>query len=247
VKAMRDHLVFLLHAPLGAMGGVAVGEQRSGFDRPGKSAILGLIAAGLGLNRSDDAAHAALADGYRLGLGEIASGRLLFDYHTAQTPPQRRNRHFQTRREELIVNDIGTVLSVREYRTDLAYLVVLWARETPRWGLADFAKALKHPHFTLYFGRKACPLGVPLDPRVVETDDPQSALLLYLAGRPPEQVKLLHDLGLDGSPSVLALDLDGTVDRSNMLRIERRRDALESRRRWQFGLRSEILIDGGKK
>ena len=31
----------------------------------------------------------ALADGYGLGLGEIASGRLLFDYHTAQTPPHR--------------------------------------------------------------------------------------------------------------------------------------------------------------
>jgi CRISPR system Cascade subunit CasD len=136
VTAMPEHLVFLLHAPLGAMGGVAVGEQRSGFDRPGKSAILGLIAAALGLDRSDEAAHAALADGYRLGLGEIASGRPRFDYHTAQMPCQRRNRHFPTRREELIANDIGTVLSVREYRTDPAYLVVLWTREAPRWGSA---------------------------------------------------------------------------------------------------------------
>jgi CRISPR system Cascade subunit CasD len=241
---MPEHLVFLLHAPLGAMGGVAVGEQRSGFDRPGKSAILGLIAAALGLDRSDEAAHAALADGYRLGLGEIASGRPLFDYHTAQMPRQRRNRHFPTRREELIANDIGTVLSVREYRTDPAYLVVLWTREAPRWGLGDFVEALTQPHFTLYFGRKACPLGVPLDPRVVVTDDPRSAMVLYLASRTPGQIKLLHDLGLDGSPSVLALDLDGTGDRSKTLRIERRRDALESRRRWQFGLRSEALVDG---
>ncbi len=241
---MSDHLVFLLHAPLGAMGGVAVGEQRTGFDRPGKSAILGLIAAGLGLDRSDEAAHAALASGYGLGLGEIRSGRLLFDYHTTQMPPQRKNRRFATRREELIVDDVGTILSLREYRADPAYLVVLWRRETPRWSLEQFAEALKHPHFTLYFGRKACPLGAPLDPRVVVADDAQAAMLRYLADRTSEQTRLLQHLRLDGTPSVLALDLDGASDRSDMLRIERRRDALESRRRWQFGLRSEALVKG---
>jgi CRISPR system Cascade subunit CasD len=240
---MREHLVFLLHAPVGAMGGVAVGEQRIGFDRPGKSAILGLIAAGLGLDRSDEAAHSALADGYGLGLGEIASGRLLLDYHTAQMPPQRRNRHFATRREELGVDDVGTILSVPEYRTDPAYLAVLWVREAPRWPFGHFVKALKHPHFTLYFGRKACPLGVPLDPRVVEADDPHSAMLQYLTGRTLEQTKLLHELRLDGTPSILAR----AGDRSRTLRIERRRDALESRRRWQFGLRSEALVAGRKE
>jgi CRISPR system Cascade subunit CasD len=119
--------------------------------------------------------------------------------------------------------------AVREYRTDPAYLVVLWAREAPRWSLGHFVEALKHPHFTLYFGRKACPLGVPLDPRLVEAADPHSAMLQYLAGRTPEQSKLLHDLRLDGTPSVLALDLDGARDISRTLRIERRRDALESR------------------
>jgi CRISPR system Cascade subunit CasD len=220
VKVMREYLVFLLHAPLGAMGGVAVGEQRAGFDRPGKSAILGLIAAGLGLDRSDEAAHSALADGYGLGLGEIASGRLLFDYHTAQIPPQRRNRRFGTRREELGVDDVGTILSVREYRSDPAYLVVLWTRGATRWPLCHFVEALKRPHFTLYFGRKACPLSVPLDPRLVEADDPHSAMLQYLAGRTPEQAKLLHDLLLDSAPSVLALDLDGAGDRSRTMRIE---------------------------
>jgi CRISPR system Cascade subunit CasD len=241
---MGEHLVFLLQAPLAAMGGVAVGERRSGFDRPGKSAILGLVAAALGLDRSDEAAHAALADGYGLGLGELASSRLLTDYHTAQAPPQRKNRRFATRRDELAVDDLGTILSTREYRTDAAYLVILWARQPTRWSLGDFVEALKRPHFTLYFGRKACPLGLPLDPRVVEADDPRSAMPTYLAVRTPEQTKFLGHLRLDGLPSILALDFDGTKDRTNPIRIERRRDALESRRRWQFGLRSETLVDG---
>jgi len=243
---MGNYLIFLLHAPLGAMGGVAVGERRAGFDRPGKSAIVGLIAAGLGLDRSDEAAHTALADEYGLGLGEIAAGRLLFDYHTAQTPPQRQNRHFATRREELSVDDLATILSVREYRTDPAYFVVLWPRGTPRWSLDQLAGALKHPHFTLYFGRKACPLGVPLDPRELEADDPRSAIQNYLAARTPKQTNFLRDLRLDGSPTTLALDLDGASDRANIMRIERRRDALESRRRWQFGLRSEVIHGGSE-
>ena len=243
---MGKHLVFLLYAPLGAMGGVAVGERRAGFDRPGKSAIVGLAAAGLGLDRSDETAHVALADGYGLGLGEIVSGRLLSDYHTTQTPPHRQNRRFATRREELAVDDLGTILSVREYRTDPAYLVVLWPRGTPPWSLNQLADALKRPHFTVYFGRKACPLGVPLDPREVEADGPRSAIQTYLAARTPEQRNFLRDLRLDGSPSALALDLDGANNRANVMRIERRRDTLESRRRWQFGLRSEVVQGGGE-
>jgi CRISPR system Cascade subunit CasD len=243
--AMSEHLVFLLHAPLAAMGGVAVGERRAGFDRPGKSAIIGLIAAALGLDRSDEAAHAALGDGYGLGLGEIASGRLLFDYHATQTPPKRKGRHFTTRQAELAVDDLGTILSLREYRTDPAYLIVLWPRGVLRWSLGQMAEALKCPHFVLYFGRKACPLGVPLDPRVVEAENARSAMTIYLAGRTPAQAEFLRNLRLDSSPSVLALHLDGTSDRSNAMRIEHRRDRLESRRRWQFGLRSELLVQGG--
>jgi hypothetical protein len=88
---------------------------------------------------------------------------------------------------------------------------------------------------------------VPLDPRVIEAETVRLALAIYLAGRTPEQAKFLRDLQLDGSPSILALDVDGTSDRSNALRIERRRDRLESRRRWQFGLRSELLVDGRKE
>src|SRR5258708_19730043 len=59
VRAVGEHLVLLLHAPLGAMGGVAVGERRSGFDRPGKSAILGLLAPRLRLDRSHQPAPPA--------------------------------------------------------------------------------------------------------------------------------------------------------------------------------------------
>ena len=43
---MPAFLLFSLWAPLAAMGDVAVGERRTGLERPGKSAVLGLVAAG---------------------------------------------------------------------------------------------------------------------------------------------------------------------------------------------------------
>src|SRR5438093_259536 len=83
-------------------------------------------------------------------------------------------------------------------------IVVLWARMATRWSLGQFVEALRRPHFTLYFGRKACPLGVPLDPRVIEAGNPRSAIHAYLAARTPEQTKFLRNLDLGGSPLVLA-------------------------------------------
>ncbi len=80
------------------------------------------------------------------------------------------------------------------------------------------------------------------DPRTVEADDPNLAIRAYVAARTAEQTEFLRGLHLHGLPSVLALDLDGAG--ADRMRVERRRDALESRRRWQFGLRSEAIVDG---
>src|SRR3954454_13979806 len=147
---MRDHLVFMLQAPIGAFGAIAVGERRGGFDRPAKAAVLGLVAGALGVDRADEAAHAALAEGYGFGLGLIEAGRLLLDYHTIQVPPQRRGPPFATRRDELAVPERETVLSRREYRTDTCFLAVLWARTGAPWTLDALAEALRQPRYAPY-------------------------------------------------------------------------------------------------
>ena len=252
---MGEHLVFLLHAPLGAMGGVAVGERRAGFDRPGKSAILGLIAAGLGLDRSDESAHTALADGYGLGLGEIAPGCLLFDYHTAQMPPQRKNRRFATRREELGVDDVGTILSVREYRTDPAYLVVLWPREAHRAGSTrSVCRRPEAPTFHALFRPQGVPVGrASRSSRNCRSRRSAFGLSdLYVAGTDAgtDRSFFSRSGGSMARRRFWRLDLDARKPRDRAriaMRIERRRDALESRRRWQFGLRSEAVVDGRRE
>ena len=61
---MSNHLVFTLHATIGSFGALAVGERRGGFERPAKSAVLGLVAAALGLERDDEEAQIALASDF---------------------------------------------------------------------------------------------------------------------------------------------------------------------------------------
>ncbi len=61
---MRDFLVFRLYGPLASWGDIAVGEQRPTTPHPSKSAVLGLIAAALGVRRDEEERQQALAEGY---------------------------------------------------------------------------------------------------------------------------------------------------------------------------------------
>ena len=248
---MAEFLTFVLVAPLGAMGGVAVGENRTGWDRPGRSAVLGLVAACLGLTRADGAAQAELAAGFGLGLRrEGQPGPLLTDYHTAQTQPSRKGRRFATRREELAAPDPETVLSRRDYRCDCAFTGALWPRAVVRWSLADLSAAMRAPRFVPYLGRKSCPLGLPLAPRIVTADTLAGAF-----ARRDEQVAAearrrsmadLERLALAGrgrlAGAMVWADPAGADEPPLGLEVwhtETRRDVPLSRWRWQFALREE--------
>ena len=124
-----DFLVFQLHAPLAAWGDTAVGEYRGSLTWPGESALIGLLGAALGIRRDEEAAHAALRQGYRYAVGVVAQGTLLRDYHTAQVPGRAdlKKRPHRTRRDELAVPKpaLNTVLSTRDYRQDGAWRVAI--------------------------------------------------------------------------------------------------------------------------
>ena len=254
---MRPFLLFTLWAPLGSMGEVAVGERRTGFDRPAKSAVLGLVAASLGIERREEEKHAALAERYGLALRVEAAGAILLDYHTAQVPPTRKGKSWATRREELAGRDLGTILSKREYREEPRHTVALWTRLGAPHRLEDLAEALRRPRFTLYLGRKSCPLGLPPAPRVIEAATLAEAFAAFDKNRPEPERRVA---GRDtmwrerphGGASRVYVDTDprGTGEPEVALgpglrddRIERRRDLLRSRRRWQFGLREELVSE----
>jgi CRISPR system Cascade subunit CasD len=235
-------LTFALVAPMASFGDVAVGERRSGWDRPARSAVLGLIGACLGLERADASGQAALSEGYGVALLCRSPGRLLADYHTAQVPPTRRGRRFATRAEELDAPDLGTVLTRRDYRVGAWHLGAVTARAGARWTLAALAGAMERPVFTPYLGRKSCPLGLPLAPVVAEAADVVAALeQRHAEGREASFAKRLK---VEDATLRVVLDSDAFAQgHPRHRRTEWRRDVPLSRERWQFGLRAEAVIE----
>ncbi|WNK20571.1 type I-E CRISPR-associated protein Cas5/CasD [Halomonas piscis] len=239
---MTDYLVFRLYAPLASWGEAAVGETRPTASYPGKSALLGLVGAALGIRRDDDAGQKALREGLAFGVKQRSSGTLMRDYHTVQVPPAKAKVRYSTRKDELSIpkGDLNTILSARDYRCDGLWNVACWLKPGAAWTLAELRQALERPYFCLYLGRKACPPAVPLSPIVVACETLKDALdseFPPLNGRSDAGEKALR-------PSKRALyawegeihRLDGSAEGVEHNDIW---DMPLNRRRWQFGPRLE--------
>ncbi len=226
-------LIFQLQAALAAWGDVAVGEFRGSRDQPGASALIGMLGAALGVRREDEAAHAALRDGYRFSVGTVATGQLLRDYHTAQVPSRTalKGRPHHTRRDELNLprHELNTILSTRDYRQNAAWAVAVQALPGAPHRLDALAAALREPRFVLYLGRKCCPPAAPLAPRLSDAESAHAALIAYLAAAdPPATLRTLA--WCDGMPAGVPAHLSAP-----------RKDRLIRRQGWQFGDRTEHL------
>ena len=82
----------------------------------------------------------------------------------------RADEAYTTRRQELLSDrlSLNTILSQRDYRTDAFYQIAVWPidKDAP-YSLEDFYYALRRPKFSLYLGRRSCPAGLPLYPRMM--------------------------------------------------------------------------------
>lgn len=245
---MTEFLLLTLYAPLASWGDIAVGESRGSWDRPSRSAVLGLVAAGLGLTRDDQDAHDALDAGYGLAVRADVAGSPLVDYHTTQTVDAVtvKRRRPATRAELLAVSDRQTILSRRTYRQDALATVAIWVRDADRarWTLGELHDVLRRPRFVLFAGRKANALGLPLGPSVeraatlAEALSRRAATLGAIRGLDaghwrvpvPDALEVSHD-PCEGFESGLAA-----------LRRDVRRDGTAHRGRWQF---AERVVDVG--
>ncbi len=244
----RDYLVFRLAAPMGAFGDIAVGERRATWDVPAKSAVLGLIAAALGIERSETAAHEDLHDNLGFAVRVDRAGRPLRDYHTAQAPKARRAVNWRTRREELSAEDLNTVLSERIYRVEPEATVAIWKRAKAGPGLDELQAALKRPRFVLYLGRKACPLGWSPRARVIGAETVNAALVAFDALEAETDHMLRGFRPRRRDDKVAAVWIEAGTESQIPEGVEprerrQRRDGLMNRALWQFTDRAEARFD----
>lgn len=226
---MAEYLVFTLSANMSAMGGPAGHERRGTMTTPGKSAVIGLLGAALGLERMDAEGFASL-DTLNLAVSRILDGNHLRDFHTVQTVPTAKAKRPDSRPTALHQAGLGvnTAITLRDYRCGAVFGVALWGRAD----LIRLAEALRTPVFHLYFGRKSCPLSSPLAAKVIEADDPEMAL---------QQVTLPFWIGMYAGQS-RHVERDATIDDSG--KIELRHDRALDRSAWHFGSR-HVVVSGG--
>lgn len=246
---MRDYLLMRLYSSLASWGEMAAGEKRHTATHPSRSALLGLLGAALGIERSDDASQEALNNGYRFGIFMQAMGSLLRDYHTIHFAEALRKEVFYTRRHELYAKKSKTSISEREYRCDSVAIVAVEALPSAPKTLDYLEHALKNPHFVLYLGRKSCPLAEPLLPQKIQAHNLKEAFekakfpsLLGLSKKNPyEDWPSAMDCAVFGLKNTQYYWEDGMEAGMDAHFVQRRNDQPLSRKRWQFASRKEYV------
>jgi CRISPR system Cascade subunit CasD len=182
---MTRHLLFTLQAPLGAWGSPSLSAANAAFKttelEPTRSALVGLLGAALGWERDRlGELDAGLSFAVRIDLAPARDPKP--DYHTITPADPPAGRAAWTRFEELRRHLMGgeakgAILSRREHWTNGLWAIAVHARGNPP--LEELADALRDPAWPLYVGRKACALGLPPDPAILEQPDLATALRIY--------------------------------------------------------------------
>lgn len=234
---MTNFLVFQLYGNLSAWGDIAVGEFRPTQDHPSKSAIMGLLAASIGIKRDENSRHQQLNSCYGMAVCTLSHGEILRDYHTIQVPAGAKNGF--TRKAELTFDHLNlkTILSQRDYQMDALHLVALFLKKEAPYSLDELSDFLNKPQFTTCLGRKSCPPGLPYSPKVLKMTTLKQACENYpceLKSNHLFQNKLIAwywEKGLNESE----LGMKATMTYP-------RRDQSLNRERWQFSRRDEFYF-----
>lgn len=176
-------LLLRLSAPWQSWGTSSRFPNRTTGKAPSKSAVIGMIAAGLGLRRGEDISHlAALNFGVRIDQkGDIESD----DHNATQW------------RRDTGKKDVVLPRGRRHYLSDHVFLVGL---EGDRELLEEIINALHHPKFHLFLGRKSCVPDTPMvigikEKGLVESlrSSPWYASEWYKKEYPDSQLEILRD------------------------------------------------------
>jgi CRISPR system Cascade subunit CasD len=171
-------LVFQLKAPLASFGS-NLAELRLSDTVPRKSAVTGLLAAALGIRRSETERFQVLANSFAMAVGVLREPLKMVDFHTIQAPVDREADSRAAQIAEINAKQTakggykGTVVTYREYLQDGHWVIALQGDKATLDGIAQ---SLARPIFTLYLGRKSCPLSAFTAPLVVDAQHAEAAI-----------------------------------------------------------------------
>jgi len=163
---MREHLILKLQGPMQAWGRESFEGLRPSELFPGRSALLGLLGACLGVERVDQNRQQTLAGSVSFAVRVDKQGQKMTDYHTVKN----------AREDYRGLKSHDTIQTWREYWQDACYTVAVWNNSDAVVLLAEIAQAVKQPIYTPVLGRRSCPLARPLFETLLSAESALSAL-----------------------------------------------------------------------
>lgn len=152
---MPNYLILKLEGPMQAWGGHTFEDYRPTQLFPTRSGILGLLGACLGIERNDRDGLIALGESFRLAVRADDDPRrgyrstVITDFHTVEN----------ARKVNGSANK-NPVVSRREYLCDATFSAALEFLDEQQQ--QNVVAGLRHPRYTPFLGRRACPLSRPL-------------------------------------------------------------------------------------
>jgi len=174
---MADYLILKLQGSMQAWGSHTYEDYRPSHIFPTRSAILGILAACLGIDRDDTIKREALNNSltqltvrtdprYMKNRKAPLKMHKITDFHTVQNA---RKVDGAARKDAIV--------SRREYLCDTEFSLAMVFDKEQGYSLDDIKQAIQKPYYTPFLGRKSCPLQRPLYEAVITADNAQAALL----------------------------------------------------------------------
>ena len=148
---MKTFLALKLQGVMQAWGGHTYEDFRHSELVPTRSALLGLLAACVGIDRNDRENQELLAASVLIAVRMDRKPQRITDFHTVM----------DARKVNGKPNKFP-VVSRREYLCDAKYTVLLEIRENASFDANTLRQALEKPVFTPFLGRRSCALSRPL-------------------------------------------------------------------------------------
>ncbi len=153
-------LALRLAGPLQSWAADSRHTRRGTLIHPTKSGVIGMLAAAAGIPRGGDLSELAAL---RLAVRIDQPGKNLEDFHTvsgaSHNPNQPNGQRLPRADGGTLPASSSTKITRRFYRTDAVYTAYLQGNHDLLTGLS---KAIRHPRFPVYLGRRSCPPSKPL-------------------------------------------------------------------------------------